>query len=76
MELKVNDDGRVRKIDVKAADGCAWTASSHADWMHIVRGASGSGEGEVWILIEENRGDERVGTLTVAGQTVTVTQRR
>jgi hypothetical protein len=76
MELKVNEDGRLRKIDVKAADGCTWTASSNADWMHVVRGTNGSGEGEVWILIEGNRGDERVGTLTVAGQTVTVTQRR
>lgn len=75
MELKVNDDGRLRKIDVKTADGCAWTASSNADWMHIARGASGSGEGEVWILIEENRGEERVGTVTIAGQTVTITQR-
>ena len=76
MEMKVNEDDRLRKIDVKAADGCAWTASSSADWIHVVRGAIGSGEGEVWILIEGNRGEERVGTLTIAGQTVTVTQRR
>jgi trimeric autotransporter adhesin len=76
IDLKVNEDGRLRKIDVKTADECAWTASSNADWMHIARGASGSGEGEVWILIEANRGEERVGTLTVAGQTVTITQRR
>jgi hypothetical protein len=76
MEFKVNEEGRLRKIDVKAAEGCAWTASSNADWMHVVRGASGSGEGEVWILIEGNLGEERVGTLTVAGKTVTVTQRK
>ena len=72
----MNEDGRLRKIDVKAAAGCAWTASSNAGWRDLVRGASGSGDGEVWVLIEANRGDERVGTLTVAGQTVTVTQRR
>ena len=76
IELRVNDDLRVRKVDVKTAEGCAWTASSNADWMQIVRGATGSGEGEVWILIEENRSEERTSTLTVAGQTVTVTQRR
>ena len=72
----MNEDARVRKIDVTAAEGCAWTASSNAEWMHIVRGASGSGDGEVWFWIDESRGGERVGTLTVAGQTVTVTQRK
>ena len=74
--MKVNEDARLRKIDVKALQECAWTASSNADWMHIVRGATGSGDGEMWFLIEANLGEERVGTLTVAGQTVTVTQRR
>ena len=75
-EFKVNEDARFRRIDVKAAQGCGWSASSNAGWMRITRGASGSGDGEVEIWIEENGGPERVGTLTVAGQTVTVTQRR
>jgi len=74
--MKVNEDARFKKIDVKALQECAWTASSNAEWMHIVRGATGSGDGEVWFWIDENRGEERVGTLTVAGQTVTVTQRK
>lgn len=75
-EFRVNEDARFRRIDVEAAQGCGWNATSNAGWMRITRGASGSGDGEVEISIEENRGPERVGTLTVAGQTVTVTQRR
>ena len=76
LELRVNEDRRFREIDVEANGGCNWTASTETPWLHIIRGASGSGDGEVWIWIEENRGDERTGTLTVAGQTVTITQRR
>ena len=76
MELRVNEDGRFREIKVETEAACAWSASSNAPWIRIVRGADGSGKGEVLIWIEENRGDQRVGTLTVAGQTVTITQRR
>jgi hypothetical protein len=72
----VNENRRSREINVEADNRCAWTASSNVPWIQIVRGASGRGDGEVRIEIEENRGDQRVGTLTVAGQTVTVTQRR
>ena len=75
-EFKVNEDARFRKIDVKAAQGCDWSAASNAGWMRITRGANGTGDGEVWIWIDENDGGERVGTLTVAGQTVTVTQKK
>ena len=76
MELRVNEDGRFREIKVDAAAGCAWSAASNVPWIRVIRGESGSGNGEVLISIEENRGDERIGTLTIAGQTVTVTQRR
>ena len=75
-EFKVNEDARFRKIDVAAAQGCGWSASSNAGWIRITRGANGTGDGEVWIWIDENDGRERVGTLTVAGQTVTVTQKK
>jgi Putative binding domain, N-terminal/Viral BACON domain len=76
MEMRVQEEGRFRKIKVEAGAGCAWSASSKVPWIRVVRGASGSGDGEVEIWIDDNNGDERTGTLTVAGQTVTVTQRR
>jgi hypothetical protein len=73
--MNVNSSSRWRRIDVTAASGCAWTATSNASWIRIGSGASGSGEGEVWIFIFENSGAQRTGTLTIAGQTVTITQR-
>jgi Putative binding domain, N-terminal len=76
LELRLNEDARLRKIDVAAPQTCAWIATSNALWLHIIRGAAGIGDGEVWFWMEENGGEEdRVGTLTVAGQTVTVRQR-
>jgi hypothetical protein len=40
-----------------------------------VTGASGSGNGQVQYVVTENAAQaERVGTLTVAGRTVTITQ--
>ena len=63
------------RIDVQAEDGCTWTAVSNAPWIRVV-GAAGSGDGSVVLAISENDDDRRIGTVTVAGQTVTVTQRK
>ena len=54
---------------------CPWTANSNADWMSITNGAAGSGDGSVVFAVSPNiTGATRVGTLTAAGLTVTVTQ--
>jgi hypothetical protein len=75
LEINVNDKDRVTKIEVASESGCGWTAVSNVPWVRVTLGASGSGAGDVFIYIQENNGSERSGTLTVAGQTVTVTQR-
>ena len=74
LEVKANDDGAVRRVEVKAADRCTWTASSNVGWIRVAP-ASGSGDGEVYLLVTENEGRDRSGTVTIAGQTVTVTQK-
>ena len=61
-------------IAVSAANGCAWAATSNAPWLTVTSGASGSGNGSVAFTIAANTGAQRTGTLTVAGQTFTVTQ--
>ena len=44
-------------------------------WLHITSGASGSGGGNVGYSVDANTStSSRSGTLTVAGQTFTVTQ--
>jgi hypothetical protein len=66
--------GAGSSIAVTTGAGCAWTATSNASWLTIVSGASGSGNGSVGFTVATNGGGERTGTLTVGGQTFTVTQ--
>ena len=74
LEVKANEDGAVRRIEVRAADRCAWTASSNVGWIRLSP-TSGTGDGEIYLLVGENDGRDRSGTVTIAGQTVTVTQK-
>ena len=66
--------GVVDDVQVSTASGCAWTASSGAGWILITSGASGTGNGTVNYSVVANLGGARTGTLTIAGQTFTVTQ--
>jgi hypothetical protein len=61
-------------VTVATASACAWTASSSAAWITITSGASGTGNGSVGFTVAANTGAARTGTLTIAGQTFTVTQ--
>jgi len=62
-------------VTVTGPASCAWTAASNApSWLTITSGASGSGNGSVRFNVAANPGAARNGTLTVAGQTVTVNQ--
>jgi uncharacterized protein (TIGR03437 family) len=62
-------------VAVTAGTGCTWTAVSSASWITITSGSSGSGSGTVEYSVAANTGtSSRTGTLTIAGQTFTVTQ--
>lgn len=64
-------------ISVSSTSGCAWTATSNVRWITITSGSSGSGNGTVVYSVAANtRTRARTGSLTIAGQTFTVTQRR
>ncbi|HMZ18140.1 MAG TPA: BACON domain-containing carbohydrate-binding protein, partial [Blastocatellia bacterium] len=68
-------NGGTGSITITAANGCAWTAGSNATWLTITAGASGNGNGTVSYAVAANTSTSpRTGTLTVAGQTFTVTQ--
>ena len=56
--------------------GCAWTAvSNNPTWLTITSGASGTGTGSVSVAVAANTATaQRIGTLTAAGRTFTVTQ--
>lgn len=67
--------GEARTITVTAPAGCSWSAVSNVPWITVNTGTSGSGNGAVTISIEPNSvTSPRSGTLTIAGQTVSVTQ--
>lgn len=59
-------------VVVTAGTGCQWTASSDSAWLHA--GGAGTGNGSVYYLVDANMGDARVGHITIATETLTVTQ--
>ena len=62
-------------VTVATTSACGWTAVSADNWITITSGASGSGNGTVSYSVQANLGLlARSGTLTVAGQTVTISQ--
>jgi Zn-dependent metalloprotease len=62
-------------VTVTAGAGCAWTAVSNATFITITSGSSGSGNGSVSYSVAANTATtSRSGTMTIAGQTFTVTQ--
>ena len=61
-------------VAVTTPAGCGWTAVSNAGWLTITSGTPGNGNGSVNFTIAANTGAQRTGTLTIAGQTFTVTQ--
>ena len=66
--------GGTGTVAVSTATGCAWAAASNAAWITVTSGASGTGNGAVAFSVAANTGGVRTGTITVAGQTFTVTQ--
>ncbi len=67
--------GGTGSVGVTTQSGCAWTAVSNAAFITITSGASGSGSGSVNFSVQANPNtSSRSGTMTVAGQTFTVTQ--
>src|SRR5271157_741178 len=64
-----------QSVGVLSGAGCAWAASSNTSWIAITSGAVGAGNGSVTFSVAANlAASVRIGTLTVAGRTVTVTQ--
>ena len=61
-------------VTVSTAPGCAWTASSPASWAVVSSGASGNGPGTVTLTVSRDNWANRSATLTIAGQSVVLTQ--
>ncbi len=58
-----------------AGAGCSWTAQSGAAWLTVTGGASGTAAGSVaYAVAASTATTARTGTLTIGGQTFTVSQ--
>lgn len=67
--------GAAGSVTVTAGAGCAWTAVSNSSFITVLSGATGSGNGTVSYGVAQNFSTSpRTGTITIAGQTFTVTQ--
>jgi len=62
-------------LSVTPIDNATWTAVANACWLHLTEAnQSGSGSPTVVFTFDANPGATRVGTITLAGQTLTITQ--
>lgn len=63
-------------IGVSAAAACPWMAASNVPWIVIQDGTPGTGSGQVHfnVAINDRTTTSRSGTISVAGQSFTVTQ--
>jgi subtilisin family serine protease len=62
-------------IPVSTQNGCPWIATSDVSWITILSGSPGTGSGSVQYFVAPNYGAfSRSGTMTIAGQTVTVVE--
>ena len=62
-------------IDVAAASGCAWSATSNQTWAGITDGASGAGTGAATVTLAANAtGVARTATINIGNQSIGITQ--
>ena len=67
--------GESVSVIVSTGQDCSWSATSNSGFLSVSP-SSGTGRDSVTITATANTGAERTGTVTVAGQTVTIVQRR
>jgi hypothetical protein len=74
-DTSFGSSGGTGVINIDAPDSsCAWTVSGN-DWITITSDTSGSGSGTVSYTVAGNDSDvARIGTITIDGQTFTVSQ--
>ncbi|MEN3334194.1 MAG: hypothetical protein V7641_3559 [Blastocatellia bacterium] len=69
-----NAGGGSGNVSVTTGSSCVWTANSNANWITVTSGPGGTGNGTVNFSVNTNSGGARLGTMTIAGQTFTVSQ--
>ena len=70
------DFGEINVTNASGSAACYWTVQNTADWISILSGQDGFGDGSVVYMVNANLGAPRSANLTVAGQEITVAQLR
>jgi hypothetical protein len=60
---------------VTSGNGCNWVAVSNDGWVSITSGSAGAGNGTMTFTVTQNAGAYRTGTITIARQTLSVSQK-
>jgi subtilisin family serine protease len=76
VAITARTKGGYYSVDVTAPQNCDYSVKSNVNWIKVSGENFGSGNGTATFRIGVNPTITRVGTLTIAGQTVTVTQSR
>ncbi len=66
--------GGERSFFVSTNTGCPWTSTENTSWITITSDPTQSGGGTVRFTVAQNSGPTRIGTISVGGQSVYVTQ--
>jgi hypothetical protein len=75
LTVSIGAEGGTRSFNVNAAAACSWTAHSQNVWIAVVENGLGSGAQSVSFQVSPNTAiEERVGRITVADQTLYITQ--
>jgi uncharacterized protein (TIGR03437 family) len=75
QEISATAAGGSGTVNVAAnLSDCSRTATSNASWLFVISAGSGQGNGAVNYSVAQNDTVARMGTLTIARQTVTVNQ--
>jgi C1A family cysteine protease len=71
-----SDAGGTASINVMARTDCSWSASSNASWISVGQVTATQGNGTVYYSVAPNPtpGTVRKGSITVAGQSVSISQ--
>ncbi len=73
--MNVGVGGGTGSVSISDTNYCAWTATSNTSWISVTSGLSGSDSGVTVLSVDANSAAAtRTGTVTIAGQTFTVTQ--
>lgn len=72
VSLKLPGGPATARVNVVAPSGCAWNASSQSGWLTV--SSQGTGTGAADVLATPNTGVTRTGSVTVAGQSITIEQ--